>query len=606
MRLEAFTRIFGLNRLGKQINRFRRDERGVMAIFTVYLLIGMLIITGLSIDLARHEQMRARLQDVTDRAILAGANLSGITGTETPAELEQMSKDVVIDYFKKLGMGAYIDPTKITVNAGANGSSRSVHVTTAAIVPTMFLGLAGIDQLVAPVQATATEGASDIEIILVLDVSGSMQGNKGNSSMLVRQNSGKIQQLRDAATNFVNTVLASDAAEGRVSIGIVPYSGQVRVPNALWNELTVAATPYPNAQCNTFTAAQFEEESISATTPLAGADAVRPMQAGFEIYFPYCPEAGAGQEMILPTNDRDALILAINGITDSDGNYVSGERLQAGGNTSIDYGMKWGVALLDPAMQPIFTNLTSGTTPAMPTLMNGRPYAFDNPKVQKYIVLMSDGINTSQLVLQNSFLTGPSGVFMVPGNDTFYMQGRTRGWNPRTVWWSAARIGSDDTDQWTNAEATGGLPAGAVELTYEQLWSHPDASVERLVDNLFYHIRGPRFWDIVQTTAGTGTKNTNTANICNLLKADPSDTTPHHQNLTVYTIGFDVASNTLAKDTLRGCATPVEGEGVGDPSDPNYIKPGEANFFEASTSGTELDAVFSAIARQISVLRLTQ
>lgn len=95
------------NRFGKaltralpaQMRRFRRDEDGSMIVLTLFLLVLMLILGGMAVDFMRFESRRAKLQGVTDRAVLAAADLD--------QELDPAA--VVVDYFTKAGMAAYLD-----------------------------------------------------------------------------------------------------------------------------------------------------------------------------------------------------------------------------------------------------------------------------------------------------------------------------------------------------------------------------------------------------------------------------------------------------------------------------------------------------------------
>ena len=68
---------------------FIRREDGSLIIFSLFLLIMMLMVAGMSVDLMRTETQRSRLQSTLDRAVLAGASL----------EQTLNSEDVVRDYF---------------------------------------------------------------------------------------------------------------------------------------------------------------------------------------------------------------------------------------------------------------------------------------------------------------------------------------------------------------------------------------------------------------------------------------------------------------------------------------------------------------------------
>jgi len=56
-----------------RLNRFGRDEDGSMILFGLFLLILMLMASGLAIDTMRAEYTRTTIQNTLDRAILAAA-----------------------------------------------------------------------------------------------------------------------------------------------------------------------------------------------------------------------------------------------------------------------------------------------------------------------------------------------------------------------------------------------------------------------------------------------------------------------------------------------------------------------------------------------------
>src|SRR5690606_37753361 len=68
--------------------------------------------------------------------------------------------------------------------------------------------------------------------------------------------------------------------------------------------------------------------------------------------------------------------------------------LVAIGATSIELGMKWGTALLDPSAQPITAELA--TRGLVPTYFADRPAPYEDEETMKIIVLMTDGENFEQ------------------------------------------------------------------------------------------------------------------------------------------------------------------------------------------------------------------
>ena len=70
------------------------------------------------------------------------------------------------------------------------------------------------------------------------------------------------------------------------------------------------------------------------------------------------------------------------------------DSLTAIGATSINAGMRWGLAFLDPSMKQIYNEFIDAGQ--MPESTEKRPLPFNDPDVLKVIVLMSDGENFAE------------------------------------------------------------------------------------------------------------------------------------------------------------------------------------------------------------------
>ena len=63
------------SRIARHLRKFRTREDGTMVIFAVFMLILMLLVTGMAVDFMRIESTRTRMQGTLDRAVLAAADL---------------------------------------------------------------------------------------------------------------------------------------------------------------------------------------------------------------------------------------------------------------------------------------------------------------------------------------------------------------------------------------------------------------------------------------------------------------------------------------------------------------------------------------------------
>ncbi|PRY79771.1 Flp pilus assembly protein TadG [Yoonia maritima] len=412
------TRSFGASKSQDSLRkRFAADEDGSILIMTILLLVAMLIMGGMAVDFMRFESRRAEIQGVADRAVLSAASMR--------QELD--SADVITDFFEKAGYADALDGEPIINNTG---SSKSVQVNAIVDVDTYFLKLAGIDVLAAAASSRAIEGVGDIEISLVLDISGSMDNRVivgqefvnagsngcswkkanwypgyGNGCFVTVYGDRKIDLLRSAATDFVTTVLEANGDPDDpdttyrpiVSVSLVNYSANVSVGDELFDAINVAVTTSQDpedpestfinpSRCIDFDYTDFQSAEFDTSR------AYRQTQY-FDVYSnsnvevpiqTTCPNKD--YEGIIPFADQpDAITDAIS-------------KLQPTLNTSIHLGMKWGVSLLDPSMQDIIEDVDSvheefrGTRP-----LN---YAEDSGvNTLKYVILMTDGENVDTIRL---------------------------------------------------------------------------------------------------------------------------------------------------------------------------------------------------------------
>ena len=136
-----------------------------------------------------------------DRAVLAAAAL----------DQEKPAQDVVQNYFETAGLGNY--RLRVTVDEGIN--ARRVTASAEMEMNTMFMRLFGQRVLSSPAAGAAEERIPNIEVSLVLDISGSMEGTR-------------MTNLQPAARDFVTSMLASntnDIGQQFVSISVIPITG---------------------------------------------------------------------------------------------------------------------------------------------------------------------------------------------------------------------------------------------------------------------------------------------------------------------------------------------------------------------------------------------
>ncbi|MBV7410192.1 TadE/TadG family type IV pilus assembly protein [Maritimibacter sp. DP1N21-5] len=544
---------------------FAAREDGSFIIFGLMILVAMIMAAGLGVDLMRYESQRSRLQATLDRAILAAASL------DQPLD----PKVVVIDYFTKAGLDAHITSDDITVYNDAN--TRRVEATASLQVPTAFMRFTGIQYLNAPASGTAEESVSLNEISLVVDVSGSMAWASYSGQS-------KLYELKKAARTFANIILCNpndtrDSATctvdpNKASITLVPYATQVLLGNHLANSFTLTTENTRNT-CVTWFPEDFANVAVDPDTAIQRTGDFDPSRGRND-----SPSSSNGPcatdswREVHPFEDRAADMRSeINA-------------LQAVGSTSIDIGMKWGAALLDPAARNAITRMN--TAGRVSNIYVGRPLDYDHRGLEKVIVLMTDGDNREQDHLNQGFFAGPSPVWKAYSDNriSIYDAENDRYWWPHRSEWADHAWGTGTYEdcvttsswswsQWryiyTTTCTTRNEGTGAAEIDFPTLWRT-------------YTIAWWNQWSFLPRAAGEfdhDEKNANLAAICTAAKT---------AGITVFTIGFEVEGDLDdhitddPMDVMQQCATY-----------PSYYW---------NANGLNISSAFAAIAREISKLRL--
>jgi len=350
--------------LQNSVARFARDESGTMTMFALFMLMMMLLVGGIGVDVMRNEMERTRVQATIDRAVLAAADLD-----------QTLEPDAVVrDYFDKAGMSNYL--TSVTVDEGLN--FRTVTASANTTTPTQFMRLMGVDELPVPARGQAEERVSNVEISMVLDISGSMGWNS------------KMANLQDAAKVFVDTVIREET-ENLISISLIPYTAQVNAGFPIYDELTTNHR-HDFSYCVDFEIADFSVAGLDLDQQY---EQMQHFEEGWNwsnpISNPGCPQQDF--EEIMPfSQDNNNLKARI-------------DQYRARANTSIHLGMKWGVAMLDPSFRPITQALSLENR--IDANFSNRPAAYSDVETLKTVVLMTDGQNVNTTRIQPWYYNSP-------------------------------------------------------------------------------------------------------------------------------------------------------------------------------------------------------
>lgn len=435
--------------LARKSSQFRSDEGGAIAIFVIFIFVMMILFGGIAVDVMRFEMRRVALQETMDRATLAASNLV--------LPVDQSPQTVALEWFNKAGLGDELtyDYTVQSISGEATSNSRKTTISAKVRSYNWFMHMLNEPYFEGPATSTAQQGVSKIEVIMALDITGSMAEASGTTT--------KIAALRQAASNFVTILKYGKDSGGAytvdkdptnlISIGMVPYSSNVNIPVDLRNQFTVshlsswdyvANQGVPKINCFEIDPGTFDTMALSRTTPIPMA-AIALVSKGVPNVTPTNIGSGSTDAM----NGGKVAISATNptAINTNSGTYMCnhGDNASTGadesasnlvmlpstsvtalksqiltlnprGNTSIAVGMRWATALIDQDARPIYTALRTGVPgmagrPADNSDSEGVTHSDGSKGTRKIIVVMTDGTHVSSDHVLDAFKSGPSPIW---------------------------------------------------------------------------------------------------------------------------------------------------------------------------------------------------
>ncbi len=318
-----------------------RDEQGSIAIVFALAMTGIIAGLGAALDYSRLSGSKSTLQSALDSAILNAGKAALATGGQVDrvkviAEL----KANLPDFLKPMADSVQLVQTTDKLSAQISGT-----------LDNRFGSFLGSPRSAIAAAASVPLGSTRLELALVLDSTGSM------ASM------GKMDALKSAANQLIDTLVANRQVGSEIAVGVVPFATQVRVSTSYkWEPWITLRSfqPIPAENTNIFT---WDGCIMDRDQPLNRSRAIPNTSRDTEKY-PAQNCAFPNLREILPlTTDTAQAKARINALTPD-------------GNTNTTIGMAWGLNILNPAAP-----LGGGAAPA-------------TRKPIRTMVFLTDGLNT--------------------------------------------------------------------------------------------------------------------------------------------------------------------------------------------------------------------
>jgi Flp pilus assembly protein TadG len=216
-----------IHRIKRQFTSFRHDRRGNVAVIVAAAIIPLVGALGLATDTSRGYLLKGRLSQAVDAAALAGSKVF-----YSPTRDADVRKFFDAN-FPPGFMESTPNPIELTITEDAvtDPNNPKLNVSADATIPTTFMKVLGFDTMHVPAAAQATRSIKALDVVISLDMSGSMEATAGGAV--------KIVAARDAAVTFIDTIFQDQDASPTLDIdgttydllhvGFVPWNSKVRV-----------------------------------------------------------------------------------------------------------------------------------------------------------------------------------------------------------------------------------------------------------------------------------------------------------------------------------------------------------------------------------------
>ena len=230
--------------------RFGRDERGVFAVLFGLMAIVLVALAGAVVDYVALEQARNRSQVALDAAALALQPLIfeeplNTADIKTKAQALLRDRLGIVSGTGQFGVTAEVADVQVNIEDG------SLLLVAEMDMPTNFISLVGVPSMSAQVRSEATRKKLELEVVMVLDNSGSMQWESRMTRLVEAARCATYILMYDKvvdAPGNSNTCVPATGAQlvEDVRVGIVPFTMFVNVgtgnANASWIDSTGASS----------------------------------------------------------------------------------------------------------------------------------------------------------------------------------------------------------------------------------------------------------------------------------------------------------------------------------------------------------------------------
>src|ERR1043166_2371490 len=200
-----------IDRLRERLQAFRSAQGGNVAIIFGLALVPVFGIVGAALDYSRANSARTAMQDALDSAALTLAK-------EAAALTSDQVTQKGTDYFK--AMFNRPEALNIRIASTYNSTTGTLTLTGSAHVDATVTRLLGQTQMPISTSTQVVSGIKKLELALVLDNSGSMNG------------SDKLDELKAATHQLLDILKNAAKNPGDIKVALIPFANYVKIGTA--------------------------------------------------------------------------------------------------------------------------------------------------------------------------------------------------------------------------------------------------------------------------------------------------------------------------------------------------------------------------------------
>lgn len=338
----------------------------------------MVAATGAAIDMSRAQIAQTRLTNALDAAGLAAGSVANSGDVEAVAQ-KYFDANFPVDY-----MGSNLSDLQISTANENNLIILDVQGT----VDTTLMKVIGIDTVNISAHSEITRANRGMEIVMVLDNTGSMSGSK-------------LTALKDAANTLVNILYGTNETSENLWIGLVPFAQAVNIGSSRASWTSNPSMPSPGWGTTSWMGCVDAREASNRDVTDDP-----PSVALFPKYYWTCHTSnnawygtnsnrnncstGSGLQyrsgLGTSLGPNRSCSQAITPMTKYKSTITSGiNSMAARGNTHIVLGAAWGWRMISPRWRGLWGGEMN---------TDNLPLDYDTPLMDKVLILMTDGANT--------------------------------------------------------------------------------------------------------------------------------------------------------------------------------------------------------------------